>query len=89
MDTRVDALRRWQARDADIDGGSAADKLLNACESAQASTLLRDWARADAAFAKALAIARAQPERQRARRARRGADAGAVAARSRRAGQGE
>jgi len=60
MDTRVDALRRWQGRDAEIEG-SAADKLLNYCESAQASSLLRDWARADAAFAKALAITRASP----------------------------
>ena len=30
-------------------------------QSALASTLLRDWARADAAFAKALAITRASP----------------------------
>ena len=60
MDRRVDALRRWQGRDADGEG-SAADKLLNFYESAFASTLLRDWARADAAFAKALAITRASP----------------------------
>ena len=60
MDKRVDALRRWQGRDADGEGG-AADKLLNLCESAQASSLLRDWTRADAAFAKALAITRASP----------------------------
>ena len=39
----------------------AADKLLRLDESALASTLLRDWARADAAFAGALAIARASP----------------------------
>ena len=60
MDPRVDALRRWQGRDAETEG-TAADKLLNACESAQASSLLRDWARADAAFAKALAITRGSP----------------------------
>ncbi len=60
MDTRVDALRRWQARDADREG-SAADKLRALTESALASTLLRDWARADAAFAGALAIVRASP----------------------------
>ena len=60
MDTRVDALRRWQARDADREG-SAADKLRALTESALASTLLRDWARADAAFAGAAAIARASP----------------------------
>ncbi len=34
-------------------------RLVAACESAQASTLLRDWARADASFAKALALVRA------------------------------
>ncbi len=60
MDTRVDALRRWQGRDADLEG-TAAEKLLNACESAQASSLLRDWARADTAFARALAITRGSP----------------------------
>jgi len=60
MDTRVDALRRWQSRDADRDG-AAADKLRALTESALASTLLRDWARADAAFAGALAIVRGSP----------------------------
>ena len=60
MDKRVDALRRWQGRDAEVEGG-AAEKLLNLVESAQASSLLREWARADAAFAKALAITRASP----------------------------
>jgi predicted Zn-dependent protease len=61
MDRRVDALRRWQGRDADGDNGGAAERLLNLYESAFASSLLRDWARADAAFAKALAITRASP----------------------------
>ena len=60
MDPRVDALRRWQARDADRDG-NAADKLRAFCESAIASSMLRDWQRADAAFADALAIVRAAP----------------------------
>ena len=60
MDKRVDALRRWQSRDAEAEG-SAADRLLNLSESAQASSQLRDWSRADAAFAKALAITRASP----------------------------
>jgi len=60
MDTRVDALRRWQARDADREG-TAADKLRALIESALGSTLLRDWTRADASFAGALAIARASP----------------------------
>ena len=61
MDKRVDALRRWQGRDADGDNGGATERLLNLYESAFASTLLRDWPRADAAFAKALAITRASP----------------------------
>jgi predicted Zn-dependent protease len=60
MDPRTDALRRWQGRDADYDG-SAADKLRAACESAVASSLLRDWARADAAFATALGVVRGSP----------------------------
>jgi predicted Zn-dependent protease len=61
MDTRVDALRRAQARDAALQG-SAAEKLLAATESALGSTLLRDWARADASFATALGIVRASPD---------------------------
>jgi predicted Zn-dependent protease len=60
MDSRVDALRRWQARDAARDG-SAADKLRAACESALASSMLRDWARADSGFATARALLRGNP----------------------------
>jgi len=60
MDTRVEALRRWEARDADREG-SAADKLRAACESALAASMLRDWARADASFAVALGVVRASP----------------------------
>jgi beta-barrel assembly-enhancing protease len=61
MDPRVDALRRWEARDADKDG-SAADKLRAACESALAASMLRDWARADASFGVALGVVRASPD---------------------------
>jgi beta-barrel assembly-enhancing protease len=68
MDPRTDALRRWQARDADRDG-SAADKLRAACESAIASSMLRDWARADAAFSTARTVARTAPDGARAERA--------------------
>jgi predicted Zn-dependent protease len=60
MDPRVDALRRWEARDADKEG-SAADKLRAASESALAASMLRDWARADASFAVALGVVRASP----------------------------
>ncbi len=59
MDARFDALRRWQALDADHVASSAADKLLNAYESALASTLLRDWARADVSIATAFSLVRA------------------------------
>ena len=58
MDTRIDALRRWQAQDAQLQTGSAPDRLAAACESALASTLLRDWARADAALAVAQDLVR-------------------------------
>jgi predicted Zn-dependent protease len=59
-DARVDALRRWQGQDAEVQS-STADKLLAVAASAQASSLLHDWARADAAFAKSLALVRGSP----------------------------
>ena len=58
MDPRVDALRRWQALDTDRNASLLADKLGAATGSALASTLLRDWARADAAIANAQALLR-------------------------------
>ncbi len=68
-DPRVDALRRWQGQDADVQS-SETDKLLALAASAQASSMLHDWARADAAFAKSLAIVRGSPNRSaRAERA--------------------
>ena len=70
MDPRFDALRRWQALDTDRVATSVADKLLNAYESGLASTLLRDWSRADAAIANAAALVRgASPKDPRAERA--------------------
>jgi predicted Zn-dependent protease len=69
MDPRVDALRRWQALDTDRSANSLADKLAAATGSALASTLLRDWARADAALANAQALLRgATPVEARAER---------------------
>ena len=56
MDTRNESLRRLQTLEADQTATSAGDKLAAACSSALASTLLRDWARADASLAKALAL---------------------------------
>jgi beta-barrel assembly-enhancing protease len=47
MDPRFDALHRWQALDGDRTATTVPDKLLAAYESALASTLLRDWSRAD------------------------------------------
>ena len=58
MDARFDALRRWQALDGDRVATTVADKLASAYESALASTLLRDWARADASITTALALVR-------------------------------
>ncbi len=58
MDSRFDALRRWQALDTDRVATTTADKLVNAYESALASTLLRDWTRADASIAAATQLAR-------------------------------
>ncbi len=59
-DPRVDALRRWQGQDSEL-VGSTIDKLLAISASAQASSQLRDWARADAAFARANALVRGSP----------------------------
>ena len=61
MDTRFDALRRWQALDGDRVALTVADKLASAYESALASTLLRDWARADAALTLALGLVSGSP----------------------------
>lgn len=60
-DPRADSLRRWQALDADSSATSVADKLSAAYESALASTLMRDWARADASLAKALGLVQGSP----------------------------
>ena len=69
MDTRFDALKRWQALDGDRVASTTIDKLMNAYESALASTLLRDWARADASIATATQLVRdAAPKDARAER---------------------
>ena len=66
MDARFDALRRWQALDGDRVSSSVADKLLSAYESALASTLLRDWARADVSLATAFSLVRGDARAERA-----------------------
>ena len=70
MDARVDALRRWQALDAELQTGSATDRMGAAYASALASTLLHDWARADLALVAAQTLARAGASAQDARAAR-------------------
>ncbi len=65
MDSRFDALRRWQALDGDRVAASVPEKLLSAYSSALASTLLRDWARADASIAVALGLVRGSPRAER------------------------
>ena len=70
MDPRDDARRRWQSLDADRTATQPADRLLAAYSSGLASTLLRDWTRADAAIATALTLVREAPGRSaRAERA--------------------
>ena len=65
MDTRVDALRRWQALDvqteADISTLPLHEKLANAASSALASTLLRDWVRADKSLLRAQSLLQFNP----------------------------
>ena len=63
MDSRVDALRRWQALDSDRVASTPSEKLLSAYSSALASTLLRDWARADTSIAAAAALVRGKEAR--------------------------
>jgi len=68
-DPRVDSLRRWENQDVEI-VGSVTDKLLAISASAQAASQLRDWARADAGFARSLGLVRGSPaSSERAERA--------------------
>jgi beta-barrel assembly-enhancing protease len=73
MDTRVDALRRWQGLDAGRGGAAPtppAEQLGALATSALASTLLRDHARADKALERAIELLRGTgPNDARARRA--------------------
>jgi beta-barrel assembly-enhancing protease len=58
MDTRVDALRRWQALDGERAVGAPAEQLAAAASSALASTLLRDTGRADTSLQRAAELVR-------------------------------
>ncbi len=64
MDSRVDALRRWQGLQA-ASSAPAAERLLAGYASALSSTLLRDWSRADEALQVAEAAARGDARAQR------------------------
>lgn len=61
MDTRVDALRRWQSLDAERSGAGANEQLASAATSALASTLLRDFDRAGKSLARAQQLVSAVP----------------------------
>jgi len=59
MDARVDVLQRWQRLDAESSAAQATrtDQFADAYSAALASSLLRDWSRADASIKKALDLA--------------------------------
>ncbi len=61
MDPRFDAQKRWQALDTDTAATTVADKLANRYSSALASSLLRDWARADASIIAAQGLVAGSP----------------------------
>jgi len=61
MDNRSDSLRRWQASDVATGSGPLSERLVAAAQSALASTMLRDWARADASLQRATALLRSSP----------------------------
>lgn len=65
MDGRPDALRQW-LRPGALEAGDAAGRLLAACAQAQAALLLRDWAQAETALARARSLAAPEPRAARA-----------------------
>nr|WP_240636037.1 M48 family metalloprotease [Caldimonas tepidiphila] len=65
MDSRPDALQRWQ-RPGGAPAEDAAGRLLAAAAQAQASVLLRDWVQADEALARARQLAAPEPRALRA-----------------------
>ena len=64
MDPRVESLRRWQALDKDVGEKDVVERLAAAYSAALASTLLKEWPRADAALAKAASVWRADARRE-------------------------
>ena len=71
MDTRSDVLQRWQRIDIQHPAADAtrSDQFADAYSCALASSLLRDWSRADAAIKKALDLALGATPDRRAMRA--------------------
>ena len=66
MDTRVDALRRWQALDPDgVSTADAGERMAAAYSSTLASALLRDGPRADAMLGRLKALAQTQGPQDR------------------------
>ncbi len=61
MDSRFDALRRWEGLGNDRLSTTVADQLLSAYSSGLAATLLHDWAQADASIGRALALVGGSP----------------------------
>jgi predicted Zn-dependent protease len=59
MDARADVLQRWQRLDVESPSGDStrAEQFADAYSAALASSLLRDWSRADASIKKALDLA--------------------------------
>ena len=64
MDPRVEALRRWQALDKEGNGKDTTEWLEAAYSAALASTLLKEWPQADAAWSKAAELLRPQAQKE-------------------------
>ncbi|MDB6000950.1 MAG: hypothetical protein JWP52_2649, partial [Rhizobacter sp.] len=67
MDTRIDALRRWQALDGPrLRIGTLGDRIADTSSSAMASIQLREWPRAEAALQATRTLVASAPQPQRA-----------------------
>lgn len=64
MDSRAEALRRWQALAKEGNGKDTTEWLEAAYSAALASTLLKEWPQADAAWAKAAELLRPQAQKE-------------------------
>lgn len=64
MDTKVDALRRWQALDKEPVQKEGLDRLATSYSAALASTLLKEWSQAEAAWARAARVWRTEGKQE-------------------------